>query len=102
MAETYDPKAKKMLDSVTIKGVEIKVKDRVRYVGSSPCFTGKCGVLTKLKREWVSARQMARAGFAGSPAGYATTAYVLWDGTPTTGPYAFPQSCCPDELEPAS
>lgn len=98
MTETYDPKAKRVLDSIGVNGVVLKIGDRVRYIGSSPCFIGRSGALIKIRREWVSARQRSRAGFVGYPAGYALSAEVLWDGTPTSGPYAHPQSCVPSEL----
>jgi hypothetical protein len=101
MTEKYDPKAKRTINSTTVGGATLTVGDRVRYTGSSPCFVGKAGKLTKLKREWVSARSLSRAGFGGDEPGYAITAFVLWDGTPASGPYAHPQSCRPDELAPA-
>jgi len=100
---TYDPKAKKRLDAIEVNGVVLRLNDRVRYTGSSPCFVGKSGVLVLIKKEWTSKRTMSRAGFAGRPAGYSYIANVLWDGTPTEGPYAFPQGCRVDEivLEPS-
>ena len=85
--ETYDPKAKKLVNTVTTKSGEIlTVGCRVRYVGSTPCFVGDFGVLKKIKREWRSARRMSRAGFAGSSPYYAMTALVLWDQANQHGP----------------
>lgn len=99
MAEVYDPKAKKNLETTVNKnGQSLTVGDRVRYTGSSPCFLGDSGKLVKLKREWVSARTLSRAGLYGPP-GYSVTALVLWDRPAKHGPHG-PASCGPDEIEP--
>lgn len=98
VGEVYDPKAKKRLDAIVVNDVTLKLEDRVRYVGSSPCFVGKSGVLKRIRKEWASARQMSRAGFRGYSGRYSYTIEVLWDGTPTEGPYAYPQGCNPDDV----
>lgn len=97
MDETYDPKAKKNINNVINKvGITLTIGDRVRYIGSSPCFIGYTGTLKKLKKEWTSARTLSRAGFAGQKPGYSVTALVLWDEATQCGP----QCCGPNELAP--
>lgn len=93
---TYDPKAKKTLQSYEHEGHTYKLGDRVRYIGSSPCFTGKVGTLTKINREWHSRRSQTRAGFSGKPGFYALLLLVLWDGPAPSGP----QSCYTFDLIP--
>ena len=95
MTETYDPKAKKSLTEIENQSGLIKLESRVKYVGSSPCFVNRNGTVKKIKREWVSARTLSRAGYGKEEPGYSITLHVLWDGPAPHGP----QSCCLNEVE---
>lgn len=93
--DTYDTKTKKKLDSVVVGDTTYTVGCRVDYVGSSPCFIGRTGTLTKIKKSYLSKRQANRAGFSGRGGTYYVTFYVLWADSPHS---PHPQSCSVAEV----